>query len=168
MSLLLTAIGLTIPADSMAQSNVNKKSINYNAPVKCCKTISIHATPQRVWQVLTDINKWSVWQADISHSSVQGEIKANTTFKWKTGGTNITSTIHTAKTNHLLGWTGKTMGLLAIHNWTLDYKDGNTTITVDESMDGILAILFKKSFNKSLEKGMLHWLELLKKECEKQ
>ena len=168
MSLLLTAIGLTIPADSMSQINVNMKSINYKAPVKCSKTISINATPQRVWQLLTDINKWSVWQTDISYSCVQGVIKANTTFKWKTGGAKIVSTIHTAETNHLLGWTGKTMGLFAIHNWTLNYKDGSTEVIVIESMEGTLAKLLKKSFNKSLEKGMLHWLELLKAECERQ
>jgi len=32
-------------------------------------------------------------------------------------------------------------------------------------MEGLLASLFKKSFGKSLEKGMLNWLEALKTEC---
>ena len=59
-----------------------------------------------------------------------------------------------------------TFGVYAIHNWTLTETDGNTIVKVDESMEGILARLFRKSFNKNLEKGMQRWLDLLKLECE--
>ena len=57
--------------------------------------------------------------------------------------------------------------MFAIHNWTLDQENGNTRVTVIETMEGFLAVLFKKSFNKNLEKGMIKWLELLKGESEK-
>jgi len=58
--------------------------------------------------------------------------------------------------------------MFAIHNWTLTETNGQTLVSVDESMEGFFAKLFKKSFNKNLEKGMLNWLALLKKECEKE
>jgi hypothetical protein len=57
--------------------------------------------------------------------------------------------------------------MIAIHNWTLTETNGQTDVSVEESMEGFFAKLFKKSFNINLEKGKLNWLELLKKECEK-
>jgi uncharacterized protein YndB with AHSA1/START domain len=143
------------------------KSINNNAPVKCCKTISINASTEKVWAVLTNIDQWANWQTDISNPKLNGQLKLNTTFDWKTGGAKIHSTLHTVDTFNHIGWTGKTFGMLAIHIWTLTEVNGQTQVAVDESMEGFLAGLFKKSFNKNLEKGMQNWLELLKKECEK-
>jgi len=142
------------------------KSINNNAPVKCSKTITINARSKRVWEVLTNINNWANWQTDISISKLQGELKQGTTFVWKTGGVKINSTLHTVNPYKQFGWTGKTFGMFAIHNWALTENDGKTIVTVEESMEGFFAILLKKPFNKNLEKGMQRWLALLKTACE--
>lgn len=166
-SILLTAISLTISAGSFAQNNSKMKSINNNAPVKCSKTININANSEKVWQVMTNIDKWATWQTEISNPKLNGELKPKTTFDWKTGGAKIHSTLHTVEPFRQFGWTGKTFGMFAIHNWTLTEKDVKTTVNVDESMEGFFAKLLKKSFNKNLEKGMQTWLDLLKKECEK-
>lgn len=167
-SILLTAMSLTISTGSFGQLNSKMKSINENAPVKCSKTITIDAPGKTVWAVLSNINNWATWQTDISKPRLNGELKPATTFDWKTGGAKIHSTLHTVEPNKELGWTGKTLGTFAIHNWTLTETNGITNVRVDESMEGFLAGLFKKSFNKNLENGMLNWLDLLKKECEKQ
>jgi uncharacterized protein YndB with AHSA1/START domain len=142
------------------------RSINLNAPVKCSKSISINASCEKVWKILTDINHWANWQTDISNPKINGELKPETTFTWKTGGAKINSTLHTVEPSKKFGWTGKTFGLFAIHNWTLTESNGITIVTVDESMEGFLASILKSSFNKNLEKGMLHWLNLLKQTCE--
>jgi uncharacterized protein YndB with AHSA1/START domain len=143
------------------------KSINNHAPVKCSKTIIIDASIEKVWSVITDINNWPNWQTDIDKSKLNGELKPNITFDWKTGGVKINSTLHTVEPYKQFGWTGKTLGLFAIHNWTLIETNGQINVSVDESMEGFLAKIFKESFNKSLEKGMLNWLVLLKQTCEK-
>lgn len=143
------------------------KNVNSNAPVKCSKSITINADSKRVWNVLTDINNWASWQSEIKEAKINGELKPATTFDWKTGGAKIHSTLHTVISEKEFGWTGKTFGMYAIHNWVLTFHDGKTTVSVDESMEGFLATLFKKTFNKNLEKGMLYWLEQLKKEAEK-
>lgn len=143
------------------------KSINNNAPVKCSKAITINANSVRVWTVMTNINDWASWQTDISNPKLNGELKPDTTFDWKTGGTTIHSTLHTVEPFQNFGWRGKTFGMFAIHNWTLTEINRQTQVSVDESMEGFFAKIFKKSFNKNLEKGMQHWLDLLKKECEK-
>ena len=142
------------------------KSINENAPVKCSKEVVIKANAKKVWAVLTNINQWAVWQTDIRKPKLNGELKPETTFDWQTGGVSIHSTLHTVEPYQEFGWTGKTFGLFAIHNWKLTEKEGITTVRVDESMEGFLANWFKKSFNRNLENGMQKWLDLLKKECE--
>lgn len=143
------------------------QEINNNAPVRCSKTITINGNSEKVWKVLTDIDNWGNWQSDIKNSKLNGELKPTTTFKWETGGANILSTLQTIEINKRLSWTGKSMGILAIHTWTLKEQDGNTIVSVDESMEGFLARLLKKYLNKKLETGMQKWLDLLKTECEK-
>ena len=143
------------------------QSINQNAPVKCAKQILIDARPELVWNVLTDIVKWPGWNKDISYAMLNGPLQPGTTFDWKTGGTKIHSTLHTVEPRSYFGWTGKTFGIFAIHNWTLIKESGQTRVTVEESLEGFLASVFKGSFNKVLEKGMQSWLEMLKRECEK-
>lgn len=143
------------------------KNINNNAPVKYSKTIIINADSKIVWTVLTDIDNWANWQTDISKPKLNGELKPETTFDWKTGGVNIHSTLHKVNPSCQFGWTGKTFGMFAIHSWTLTEINGKTVFEVNESMQGFLAGLFKKPFNKNLETGMETWLDLLKQECEK-
>jgi uncharacterized protein YndB with AHSA1/START domain len=166
-SILLTALGLTISTGSFAQNNSKMKSINNTAPVQCSKTITINASSEKVWAVMTNIDNWATWQTDISNPKLNGELKPETTFDWKTGGAKIHSTLHTVESFKNFGWTGKTFGMFAVHNWTLTETEGQTTVSVDESMEGFFAKLLKKSFNKNLEKGMQNWLDLLKQECEK-
>ena len=165
--IFLIAISFSISVTLFAQSNFTMKSINKNAPIKCSKTVIINASSEKVWTILTSINDWSRWQTDISNLKLNGELAVNTTFDWKTGGVNIHSTLHAIEPCKNFGWTGKAFGLYAIHNWTLSEFKGQTTVTVNESMEGFIARLFKKSFNKNLEKWMLKWLYLLKQECEK-
>lgn len=158
---------MTITASSFAQNILIMKSINSSAPVKCSKTITINSTSEKVWTTITNIDNWASWQTDISKPKLNGELKPETTFDWETGGVKIHSTLHTVEPFKNFGWTGKTFGLFAIHNWTLEETSGKTIVSVDESMEGILARFFKKSFSLNLEKGMQKWLDLLKQECEK-
>lgn len=166
-SILLTAIGLLFSISSFAQNENKMRSINNNAPATSSKTITINADSKKVWAVLTDIDKWASWNTDINNAKLNGQLKPQTTFDWKTGGAKIHSTLHTVESLKNFGWTGKALGTYAIHNWTLTETNGQTKVFVEESMQGVLVGLFKKSFNKNLENQMQKWLELLKKECEK-
>lgn len=156
-----------VPVATVA-SPAHNIPVDSTAPVMCSKTITIQADPEKVWKVLTEINEWSSWQKDIPFASVEGDIASGSTFKWKTGGAKITSKLHTVKPGSAFGWTGNTMGLYAIHNWQLQEVNGATVVTVAESMDGLLARLFRKSFHKSLEQGMDRWLTMLKEKVESQ
>lgn len=148
----------------MAQNESKmKKQTNLLAPVKCSKIILINAPAKKVWSVLTDINNWGNWQSEITQPQLNGPLQEGTQFVWKTGGANIHSTLHTVSPYEAFGWTGNTFGMHAVHNWSLSGQNGATLVTVNESMQGILARIFKKSFNKNLERGMAHWLDALKR-----
>ena len=141
--------------------------INEKAPVQCAKFILIHTGKELVWKVLTNIDQWPSWQSDIKKAKLHGELKRGTTFDWKSGGAGIYSTLKTVDPYQSIGWTGNSMGLFAIHHWTLTEKGDAVEVKVEESMEGFLAGLLKNWFNKNLEKGMLLWLALVKSECEK-
>ncbi len=120
--------------------------INSSAPVKSKGKIIIDAPVEKVWQVLKTINNWPSWQLEVTESNLNGEPKEGAEFKWKAGGLSFSSKIHT---NHLLkefGWTGKTFGTSAIHNWIFSGENGKTVIKDEESLKGFFPKLFKKVF----------------------
>lgn len=142
-------------------------NVNKQAPVFCQKEIVINASINKVWRILTDIDNWPNWNTDISNAKLNGRLTPKTTFDWKAGGVKIHSTLHTVESVKNFGWTGKALGAFAIHNWTLTETNGQTNVFVEESMQGILVGLFKRSFSKNLENGMQKWLDFLKQKCEK-
>lgn len=143
------------------------KNINNEAPVIYKNSITINAGIETVWSVLTDIDNWPSWQSDIKKSKLKGVLKPQSTFVWNSAGIKINSTLQKVETNKQLGWTGNSLGIYAVHNWFLSENENNTIVRVDESMEGFLAKLMKKSLNKKLETSLELWLILLKRECEK-
>jgi hypothetical protein len=150
----------------LIQKSKTMRQINLNAPVQCRREIIINAGIERTWQTLSDINAWPHWNPAISKARLKGEMVPGSTFEWKTGGVGILSTLHAAEAYKNLGWTGKAPGVFAIHNWKISDHNGKTKVEVEESMEGILASLFKRSFARNLEQGMEKWLQLLKDKCE--
>lgn len=142
------------------------QEVKTSAPIYCQKSILINAKPEKVWSVLIDIENWPQWLSMVSEAKLSGPLQENTTFDWKASGMKIHSKLHTVQPNAAIGWTGKVLGIHAIHNWTFQQKNECTEVVVSESMEGFLAKLFKKMMNKSIEKDMILSLELLKKACE--
>ena len=142
-------------------------AINQKAPVVQTKEITNDVAPEKVWQVLIDINNWSEWNDRIKKPSLQDDLAVGNQFTWKTNGSRIKSTIHSISPNKMLGWEGKTFGASAIHNWYLEPTETGTKVRVEESMEGWLINLMKKKVNEKLADDMAYWLNQLKKECEK-
>lgn len=141
--------------------------INDKAPVRASKSILIEASPERVWSVLSNIDKWIEWNSEVQYSKLNGQLVIGTTFYWKTDSLKIISTLHTVVPNEQLGWSGKAFGTYAIRNWRIASKGQETEVWVEESMDGLLMKIFRGFMNNTLEKGLTRWLKSLKKEAEK-
>ncbi|AWW32815.1 polyketide cyclase/dehydrase [Echinicola strongylocentroti] len=142
-------------------------TINKEAPVVQIKEIIINATPEKVWQILTNIGSWNEWNERIKQPTLQGDLEVGSSFTWKTNGSKIKSRIHSFSPNKTLGWKGKAFGASAIHNWYLEPTENGTKVSVEESMEGWIINLMKKKMNEKLADDIIYWLEQLKKESEK-
>ena len=142
------AIVAVICCSLFLSSRMNKTEemnipINQDAPVKSHGEIVIEASTDKVWQILTKINDWPSWQSEVTESNLNEVLKEGAEFKWKAGGLSFTSQIHTVEQKTRFGWTGKTFGASAIHNWFFKVEGGNTVIRVEESLQGVFPRLLK-------------------------
>jgi uncharacterized protein YndB with AHSA1/START domain len=164
---LILLLAITIGALELFSSYKPSESINKNAPVKTVQKITINASPEKVYSIMTNVDQWSTWQADIQKPVLNGSFEKGNSFNWKTGGLTIRSNIHTAVPSKKIGWSGRAFGAFAIHNWTFTEKGNYTEVTVEESMEGWLVKLMQKKFQKGLEKSLQIWMNNLKIEAEK-
>ena len=160
--IFLTAMTITVKAQNQTQMTINQE-----APVVQTNEIVINAKPEKVWQVLTNIESWDKWNERIKKPKLQGQLDVGISFTWKTNGSKIKSKVHSLEPNEILGWQGKAIGASAIHNWYLEPTGNGTKVRVEESMEGWVINLMKKKMNEKLAEDMLYWLEHLKNECEK-
>jgi uncharacterized protein YndB with AHSA1/START domain len=165
-SLILISLLASVPASAVNAQDTATIPIDHDAPVVQTEEITINAKPEVVWDVLTDIEKWSKWNEKIKHSTINEEADIGVSFTWKTNGSKIRSQIHTFERNKTLGWTGKAFGAKAIHNWYLEPTKNGTRVLVNESMGGWLVRLFKRKVTNTVEEDMAYWLEQLKIESE--
>lgn len=129
-----------------------------NAPLYARREILIDAPIQKVWNLQANIDRWPEWQPDVASAKLEGRLAPGTVFRWKGGGVNITSKLHAVEQPNRIGWTGDSIGMHAVHNWTFEAAGNGTRVTSEESISGWLASvikLFDRSFlNKSLEKSL--------------
>jgi len=140
--------------------------INEQAPIVGASEIEIAAAPEAVWEVLTAFERWPSWNRDVKSMSMQGPVAEGSVFRWKAGPGTITSTIQRVEPPRLIAWTGKTLGIRAIHFWHLEPRDGKTFVRTEESYEGALARLLRGSIQKTLDRALADGLAYLKAEVE--
>jgi uncharacterized membrane protein len=141
-------------------------NVDTNAPVFARKEIIIDAPIETVWNIQTGINRWSEWQSDITSVKMDGELKAGTIFRWKAKGLSIVSTLHTVEPNRRIGWTGISLGMSAIHNWTFEALGNVTRVVTEESLNGWLTRLMKLFDPHFLDKSLEASLKILRRRVE--
>jgi hypothetical protein len=138
-----------------------------DAPVFGTSEITIDAPASVVWEVMSRIDEWPRWNKDITEASLEGELKPGSVFRWKSGPGRIVSTLQTVDPPKQISWSGKTMGVTAIHVWRLQPRDGRTIVTTEESWEGITARLLHKWSQKTVDRAMRAGLVYLKAEAER-
>jgi hypothetical protein len=132
--------------------------------------IEVAADPETVWGVLADIGGWPSWNPDITQVNLRGPLQPGTTFSWRSGPGTITSTFQVVEEPTELTWTGKTMGIPAVHVYRLrpsEQRSGHTVVSTEESWGGLLARLLRKRFAKTLKTAIDTGLARLKAEAER-
>jgi uncharacterized protein YndB with AHSA1/START domain len=136
--------------------------VNRNAKVYALEEITIDTPAEKVYSVLTDINSWPEWQRNVKSAKLDGEVAEGKEFRWNAGGLKITSKLHTVQPYSEIGWTGRMLWITAVHNWWMEEQNGKCLVTVEESLEGFLVGMMKKS----LKQGMIRSLKELKAAAE--
>lgn len=132
--------------------------IDSQAPVRAQDTIFIHAPIEKVWAIQTDLENWPSWQSDIQNVQLDGRLEEGSIFRWKAQGLNITSTLEAVEPPRLIGWTGRSIGMKAVHIWHFEAAADGTKVTTEESLSGwltrLLAFFDKHFLQKSIAKSL--------------
>ena len=140
---------------------------NQNAPAFARQEAFINAPLQLVWAILVDFAKWPEWNESVTEMNLQGQVAVGTAFHWIAGGMKIRSRIEQVDSLRKIVWSGRTMGIRAIHVWTLTEEQNGTRARTEESFEGLLVRLLAKTMRKALDKALIQGLVALKREAEK-
>jgi hypothetical protein len=119
--------------------------IDTSAPAVARGEIEVAASPETIWDILTDIWEWPSWNPDVKSASLEGPLAKGTKVRWKPGPGTITSTLRSVEPPHLIAWTGTTFGIKAKHVYRLERRDDATIVKSEESWDGLLVRLLRRS-----------------------
>jgi uncharacterized protein YndB with AHSA1/START domain len=136
------------------------------APVVGTCKIEIAASPEAVWGVLTAFERWPSWNPQVRSMTFDGSVSPGSVFRWKAGPGTITSTIQQVEPPRVIAWTGRTLGIKAIHTWQLEPQNGATLVRTQESYDGLVARLLRGPLQKTLDRALAEGLGHLKAEVE--
>jgi uncharacterized protein YndB with AHSA1/START domain len=142
--------------------------IDRGAPVVGAAETSIGAPITTVWRLLSDLERWPEWNRDISMLRLDGPVQAGTTFRWRSGSSRIVSCLEEVEAPHRIAWTGRTMGIRAVHVFELEEADRVTRVRTEESFEGLVARAMRRALRKRLARDLAEGLGALKIEAERQ
>ena len=140
--------------------------IEADAPVTATAAIDIAAPPERIWEIMTAFEQWPSWNPDVEWAEIDGDPTAGTAFRWKAGPGVIRSRLSRVEAPRRIEWTGKTMGIRAVHVWRLDPSGDGTTVVTEESWNGLIPRLFRGYSTRTLERSLRSGLDALKAAAE--
>lgn len=141
--------------------------IDREAPAVASSEIEVATGPDVVWDVMADFERWPDWNPEVKSVSVSGPPAEGTTFKWKSSGATLSSTVERAARPELLAWTGRASGMRAIHVWHFEARGDKSYVRTEESLDGWLVRLFRRRVQKVLQTGLDDSVRQLKAEAER-
>jgi hypothetical protein len=141
--------------------------IDRGAPAVARAEIEVTAPADVVWRVLTDMGSWPGWSSAVRSASLEGPLEPGTQFRWKAGRAAIVSTLQSVEPPSRIVWTGRTFGVEAIHVHTFEQHDRVTTVTSEESWNGLLVRLLRRRMTTMLQSSLEAGLRDLKAEAER-
>jgi uncharacterized protein YndB with AHSA1/START domain len=107
--------------------------------------IDIQAPPQRVWDVLIDVDTWPEWYAGARNlsltSTTPGKLAPNAVLSWNIMDLDFVSTVHEFEPPYRLSWESRKSTIQGYHTWLLIPTATGTHLVTDESQFGVLAWL---------------------------
>jgi hypothetical protein len=116
---------------------------------------------------MTEFHRWTCWNPQINEARLEGPLAPGATFRWRSGPSDIRSVLRAVDPPRELGWTGKTMGIHAVHVWRLEPTETGVRVTTEESWRGWATRLMRKRLARTLDDAIVAGLDDLKTEAER-
>jgi uncharacterized protein YndB with AHSA1/START domain len=111
----------------------------------CRVDVTIHASPERVWSILTDARGFPRWNSTVK--SLEGEIREGGRLRLRVPDTDrvFTPTISDVVPNEHMTWSGGFGPIFkGVRDFTLrPHGDGSTDFTMEERFSGLMVPLFE-------------------------
>jgi hypothetical protein len=146
--------------------NIPPTGIDENAPVVARHELPIRAPETVIWELLTDVPTWPSWQPDIVSARARTPLTPGATFRWRTAGLDIASTVYLVEAPRLILWGGLSQGITAVHQWNLIPFGAATLVTTEESWDRPPVLADPVNIRQALGQSLVQWLGHLKSAAE--
>ncbi|MCL5048269.1 MAG: SRPBCC family protein [Firmicutes bacterium] len=135
--------------------------IETNAVITVSRQVQVASSPEAIWGLLINFAKWPDWNSKVTKIKVYGENCPGTVIRWKIDHVKIKSVLQSVVPCKKLSWSGKAIGIKAIHTYQL--KEANYATLVESTVhwSGILPKLLTRHMKKRLEESVSYGLESL-------
>ncbi len=135
--------------------------------IKVEYSLDIQAGAEKLWNILTDVQSWPEWHRTSYVRSVEsGPLKEGSSFIAELGGIRWNIKVIKANKPFSICWTGRRLGIQAIHDWEFLEEGEKTKAITRESMSGGVLILTYPIVKRRLSKYDHKWLADLKSKAE--
>ncbi|MFF4342806.1 SRPBCC family protein [Kitasatospora sp. NPDC001540] len=141
-------------------------TIDETAPVIVRLSTVIDAPIGTVWSLHTDVDSWAAWNADVDRAELAGPLRPGASFRWRTHGLDIVSTVREVVPGERLVWGGPANGIDGVHVWTFEQTGDRVTVRTEESWSGAPVDAAAEELRRALHDSLTAWLAALKARAE--
>jgi hypothetical protein len=117
------------------------------------------AKPEQIWDILTDVKDWPLWQVASHVEPPAGPLCEGATFQAELSGRTWQITVTEADRPHRLVWVGRTRGLSAVHEWSFVREAVDTSeVVTKETVSGWMLPLAYPLTKRRIARDDARWL----------
>ncbi|MDH2426415.1 SRPBCC family protein [Sphaerisporangium sp. TRM90804] len=148
-------------------TDAGEAGIDESAPVVSRHSVTVTASADTVWRILTDIDAWTTWLPEIPYAHIEtpGPLAPGSVFRWSAAGMEIESTVAQVWPRDRLVWRGYgggQDGVLGVHVWALTPAGDGVEVSTEESFAGPPVDADPATFQAGLDTTLAMWLHRLK------
>ncbi|MFI0241447.1 SRPBCC family protein [Streptomyces sp. NPDC016845] len=134
------------PLQRLHDEFAKKYTIDVDAPVRSAVEVEIDAPLARVWELLSTVDRWTLWNPDVTSVRLDSDVTVDATFTWVSKRARMRSKFAVVDPLRELTWTGVSMGIKGIHRHILqELPDGRVLARTEESMASpLLRLIFSE------------------------
>ncbi|MGE0794896.1 MAG: SRPBCC family protein [Acidimicrobiia bacterium] len=141
--------------------------IERDAPVLETGEIVVEAPADITWETLADLQSWPEWFSGVRQIRIEGEVGLGAHFKWKVGGASLQSELVSFEPGRAIGWTGRFLGISAVHLWRIEPIGTSARVLSEESWKGFIPRAFTSRSRRTVRRATENGLATLKEEAER-